>query len=371
MGLIQPVLLHRRGAICNLRLMSSGKSRPYTFIDLFAGMGGFHIAFNQTKRARCVFASEWDPAARKTYKHNFNKRGDRELFKNNDQYFGGDITDPKVREKIRPFKILCGGFPCQPFSQAGRKKGFDDTRGTLFFTIQELIKEHSPEVFFLENVRGLIRHGGTSRSSHTPPIGKTLETILERLFDPVESGGLGYHKPAGTLGYFQVKASDYGVPQHRPRVFIIGFKRPEVARRFVCPSTKNLSETKLSKVITAGLDDANPGDTVTYDKAGERIRKIGFTLRCGGKGSAINDRRNWEHYYLRNAKTGRVRVVRINEEIGLRLNGFPNNYVFPPVSEVPVSARLKQLGNSVAVPAVRAWAQAIIDALDHGKQRRA
>ena len=113
------------------------KKPTYKFIDLFAGIGGFHVAVNNTNRAKCVFASEWDPAARKTYEHNFCK-ADPQLFADGHKYFAGDITRVDPKEGIPDFDILCGGFPCQPFSQAGKKKGFSDTRGTLFFNVEEM-----------------------------------------------------------------------------------------------------------------------------------------------------------------------------------------------------------------------------------------
>jgi len=324
---------------------------PYKFIDLFAGIGGFHVAFNNTRRAQCVFASEWDPAARKTYRHNFNHGADKALFANDDKYFQGDITkvDPKIG--IPAFDILCGGFPCQPFSQAGQKKGFADTRGTLFFNVEDIIRKKKPKAFFLENVRGLITHGGPSE--RVPGIGKTMETILNHLFGAKKSGGLGYHKPKGTPGYVYVKASDFGVPQHRPRVFIIGFKSKKAAKSFVVPVPQPLDEMRLGEIL---------GGEVFFDEECTKPRKIGFTLRCGGKGSPIDDRRNWEHYFVKKQGSSKAEVVKINEEFGLLLNGFPEGYKFP--ADVAKAARMKQLGNSVAVTAIQAWGSAIMDALD-------
>ena len=327
------------------------KKPTYKFIDLFAGIGGFHVAFNNTNRAQCVFASEWDPAARKTYRHNFNHGADKALFANDDKYFQGDITKVDPKSGIPAFDILCGGFPCQPFSQAGHKKGFSDTRGTLFFNVEEIIRVKQPAAFFLENVRGLITHGGPSET--VPGIGKTMETILNHLFGDKKSGGLGYHKPKGFPGYFFVKASDFGVPQHRPRVFIIGFKSKKAADEFIVPLPQKLDEMRLGEIL---------GGEVFFDRACKKRKSIGFTLRCGGKGSPIEDRRNWEHYHVLKRRTDDPEVVKINETHGLRLNGFPEFYQFP--SDVGKSARMKQLGNSVAVSAVEAWGRAIIEALD-------
>ncbi len=335
----------------NVLGLGMAKKPTYKFIDLFAGIGGFHVAFNNTKRAQCVFASEWDPAARKTYRHNFNNGADKALFANEDKYFQGDITKVDPKTGIPAFDILCGGFPCQPFSQAGHKKGFSDTRGTLFFNVEEIIRVKQPAAFFLENVRGLITHGGPSET--VPGIGKTMEIILNHLFGDKKSGGLGYHKPKGTPGYFYVKASDFGVPQHRPRVFIIGFRDKKDADSFVVPKPMKLDESLLGRIL---------GGNVFFDEGCSKPKAIGFTLRCGGKGSPIDDRRNWEHYYVKKRGASKVEVVKVNERQGLQLNGFPGGFEFP--EDVARASRMKQLGNSVAVTAVQAWGEAIMDALD-------
>ena len=339
--------------------MSSKKPKQYRFIDLFAGIGGFHLGLEQTGRAHCVFSSEWDEPARRTYEHIF-KKSCPVIFKTNkrgeQKHFATDIT--KISPKSIPkFEILCGGFPCQPFSQAGHKKGFSDTRGTLFFRVEEIIRVKKPKAFFLENVRGLITHGGAPGGM--PYVGRTMEIIWNRLFKPEEEGGLGYYAPpqipgrSEPPGVYLVKASDYGVPQHRPRVFIIGFKTKSAAARFIVPKPQALDEMALSRIM---------GGRVTFDSAGKKLRKIGFTLRCGGKGSRITDRRNWEYYYVQTEDERRPKPVRINEQQGLRLNGFPESYQFP--SSVTPAVSMKQLGNSVAVPAVQTWAQAIIKSLD-------
>ena len=126
--------------------------KPFTFIDLFAGIGGFHLGMNHVG-AKCVFVSEKDTYARLTYQKNF-EIGEPELFNGN---FAGDITKVNPQD-IPDFDILCGGFPCQPFSNAGKQHGFNDVRGTLFFNIVEIIKTKQPKAFFLENVRNLVKH---------------------------------------------------------------------------------------------------------------------------------------------------------------------------------------------------------------------
>ena len=286
--------------------------KTITFIDLFAGIGGFHLAFHNLG-VKCVFVSEWDKAARETYQKNFEKI-QLDLFapETINQTFAGDIT--KVLPKSIPdFDIITGGFPCQPFSQAGLKKGFNEARGTLFFDIANIIKEKQPSVFFLENVRGLLTHDG----------GRTFATIRRILTED-----LGY-----SFYYKVIKASDYGVPQHRPRLFMVGFKNKSI--KFEFPEPVKLAMT---------MDDVFEGKV---NKA------VGYTLRVGGRGSGIGDRRNWDTYLV----DGEVR--RLSPKEGLRMQGFPDDFEFP-VSETQA---MKQLGNSVAVPAIQATANEIMKRL--------
>lgn len=286
------------------------KNKKYTFIDLFAGIGGFHFAFHNVG-AECVLASEWDEHARKTYLENFQKISPKMFASGN---FVGDIT--KVDKKKMPdFDILTGGFPCQPFSQAGFKKGFDDTRGTLFYDIAEIIRIKKPKAFFLENVRHLYAHDG----------GKTFETIKKVLTEE-----LGY-----SLHHNIVKASEHGLPQNRPRLFMIGFKNKKVSFEF--PEKRPLAFT---------MSDVFDGAKVN--------KEIGYTLRVGGKGSKITDRRNWDSYMV----DGRVK--RITPKEGKKMQGFPEDFVFP----VTDNQAMKQLGNSVAIYAIQDYAKKIIEALD-------
>ena len=281
----------------------------YKFIDLFAGIGGFHQAFHQLG-AECVFASEWDEPARKTYELNYQKISP-ELFSSGN--FVGDIT--KINKADIPdFDILCGGFPCQPFSQAGHKLGFEDTRGTLFFDIAEILKIKQPKAFFIENVRGLFKHDD----------GKTFQVISNTI-----TKDLGY-----SLHYGIVKASDHGLPQHRPRLFMLGFRDPNVP--FNIPFKRHLDFT-MSDVMKGKVE-----------------REIGFTLRVGGGRSPIDDRRNWDGYIV----DGEVR--RITPDEGKMMQGFPEDFHFP----VSNSEALKQLGNSVAINAIQAWGDELIKSLD-------
>ncbi|MFA5842338.1 MAG: DNA cytosine methyltransferase [Candidatus Gracilibacteria bacterium] len=290
----------------------------YTFIDLFAGIGGFHLAFHKAG-AKCVFASEWDEHARKTYETNWRKISPGMFKKGN---FAGDIT--KVNEKEMPdFDIITGGFPCQPFSHAGFKKGFTDQRGTLFHDIVRIIKEKKPRAFFLENVSHLLKHDN----------GKTFEVIKQTI-----EKDLGY-----SFHYKIVRASDFNLPQHRPRLFMVGFRNKNIPFEFPAPVelTKTLSEIW----------------------GGKCEKKIGYTLRVGGRGSGIHDRRNWDTYVV----DGEVK--RLSPHEGKKMMGFPDNFIFPVTS----TQAMKQLGNSVAVNAIHAVAKQIINSLtiyDNRKQGR-
>lgn len=296
------------------KVKKSKPSKKITFIDLFAGIGGFHIAFRNAG-AECVFASEWDTHARKTYTENFYST-DKNLFDSGN--FIGDIT--KIDKSTIPdFDILTGGFPCQPFSQAGQKKGFEDTRGTLFFDIVEIIKTKKPRAFFIENVRGLLNHD----------LGRTFETIKRTLEED-----LGY-----SFYFDVVKASDHGLPQNRPRLFMIGFRDKKI--QFTPPQKRDLMYT-MSEVFEGRAD-----------------KKIGYTLRVGGKGSSITDRRNWDSYMV----DGKVR--RLTPKEAKRMQGFPDNFSFP----VTDNQAMKQLGNSVAIRAVQDYAERIIELIEENDSK--
>lgn len=185
----------------------------YTFIDLFAGIGGFHLAVSSFG-AKCVFASEWDKYASETYQQNFNLKP------------FGDIT--KIDENDIPkHDILCGGFPCQAFSIAGKQKGFNDIRGTLFFDIARIINHHNPKVVFLENVKNLAKHDE----------GKTLETINKTLET------FGYNVYTKVLN-----ASNYGLPQNRDRIYIVAFRKDINATNFNFPTATN-EPTCLERIL--------------------------------------------------------------------------------------------------------------------------
>jgi len=254
---------------------------------------------------RLLHASEIDKNARITYKENLYKLSP-ELFDSglyNDDIL--KIDSPK--NQIPDFDVLCAGFPCQPFSQAGFKRGFTENkgdRGNMFFHICSILEDKRPKAFFLENVRHILKHDD----------GRTFEVIKDHL-----ENQLGY-----TFHYKVVKASDHGLPQHRPRVFMVGFRKDvPIMPDFNFPETIPLN-TSMSDI---------------WD--GECPKKVGFTLRVGGRRSGLHDRRNWDTYLV----DGEVKVLSSKE--GIKMMGFPSDFNFP-VSETQA---MKQLGNSVAVNA--------------------
>lgn len=263
------------------------------FIDLFAGIGGFHLALAK-QGAQCVFASEINEKAVKTYMLNHKILA---------EMMHGDITQINPLD-IPDHEILCAGFPCQPFSQAGQKKGFEDVRGTLFFNILKILETKRPKAYFLENVRGLLKHDN----------GRTYNVIQDKL------KGLGY-----SFQSFIVKSSDYGLPQHRPRLFMIGFN-------------DGVSNIEIPEKIPLKF-------TMSDVLGGDCEKDVGFTLRVGGRGSIYGDRRNWEYYKVNDE------IRRITSNEGRLMQGFPENFIFP-VSEVEA---MKQLGNSVSVDAIEAF----------------
>jgi DNA (cytosine-5)-methyltransferase 1 len=290
------------------------------FIDLFAGIGGFHLALHSLG-AKCVYASEIDHHARKTYELNF-KKVSPNLFSNNYKNFNKDILTEDYA-KIPDFDILCAGFPCQPFSQAGHKRGFGEnyeSRGNMFFAIRDIINEKKPKAIFLENVRHLKNHDN----------GNTFKVIRETI-----EKDLGY-----SFNYQIIKASEYGLPQHRPRIYMIGFRNENTEdSTFVFPKKIPL-KLNMSDIFEAKCS-----------------REIGFTLRVGGGKSPIDDRRNWDGYIVNN------KVVRLSSKEGKKMMGLPKSFKFP----VTEHQAMKQLGNSVAVPAIKQTAKQIIKYLQNQK----
>lgn len=312
------------------------------FIDLFAGIGGFHIALSKYN-ASCVFASEKDKYAIETYKYN-HLHTDKER-----GLLHGDIT--KINsDDIPAYDILCAGFPCQPFSISGNQLGFDDARGTMFFEVIRLIRGiergQRPSIIFLENVSNLKRHDE----------GQTLDRMR------LELEGLGY-----TVFYDVLNASNFGVPQSRKRIYFVAFHERfgEITFNFPSPEIK---ETHLRDVLENDVDESY--NIVRNDivfKTDEEIHKLEVkkknqpirigTINKGGQGDRIY---SIEGHAITlsaegggaGAKTGAYlvngTVRKLTTRECLRVQGYPEDFKFPDV--VTQNQRYKQLGNTVAIP---------------------
>jgi len=305
------------------------KEADFTFIDLFAGIGGIRIGFEDVG-GECVFTSEWDSHAQKTYQANFG------------EVPYGDITkiDPK---EIPNFDILLAGFPCQPFSQAGLKKGFEDTRGTLFFDIARIVEHHNPRVVFLENVRNLAGHDK----------GNTLKVIIATL---EQLGYKVYHKV--------LNAKDFGVPQNRARIYIIGFK-DDVDFNFPEPLGV---KTRVWDI----LDDLVDEKYTISDKlwAGHQRRRKEHAKKGNGFGYSLFDESSeyTSTISARYYKDGSEILIKqedknprkLTPREASRLQGFPQDFVIP----VSDTQAYKQFGNSVAVPVIRLLAKEVISAIN-------
>lgn len=318
----------------------------FTMIDLFAGIGGIRLAF-QKQGGAAVFSSEWDKFAQKTYKANF---GDTPT---------GDITlvDPK---SIPSHDILLGGFPCQPFSQAGLKKGFEDTRGTLFFNIAQILSEKRPRAFLLENVKQLKGHDK----------GRTLKTILQVLED------LDYEVFVDVL-----KANDFGVPQKRERIFIVGFRRERnilndshtnskgenIQIEFNFPKPLGIP-TKVGDILAENVDEKYTISDKLYE--GHLRRKREHKEKGNGFGFSLftEDSPYTNTISARYYKDGSEILIdqgdknprKLTPRECARLQGFPEEFIIP----VSDSQAYKQFGNSVSVPVIEAIAKNMITSLE-------
>ncbi|WP_278019774.1 DNA cytosine methyltransferase [Flavobacterium ginsengisoli] len=320
----------------------------FKFIDLFAGIGGFRIAL-QNLGGKCVFTSEWDENAKKTYKANF---GETPF---------GDITKERTKNYIpKGFDILCAGFPCQAFSIAGKRGGFEDTRGTLFFDVAKIIRDKQPKAIFLENVKGLKSHDK----------GKTLETILNVL-----RNDLGYYVPDPEI----MNAKEFGVPQNRERIYIVGFRGdlginsfeyPEtldekvtfkdVKEKDVVPTKYYLSSQYLQTLKNHKERHANKGNGFGYQII--KDDEISNSILVGGMGRERNlvlDYRITDYTPSTHIKgeVNREGIRKMTPREWARLQGFPDHFVIP----VADASAYKQFGNSVAIPAIQATAEKIIN----------
>jgi DNA (cytosine-5)-methyltransferase 1 len=317
------------------------KSKPdakFTFIDLFAGIGGFRLAM-QNCGGKCVFSSEWDENAKKTYLENF---GENPF---------GDITLEATKKYIpEGFDVLCAGFPCQAFSIAGHRRGFEDTRGTLFFDVAEIIKRKRPKAVYLENVKNLYTHDN----------GKTFKVIKNTL------EGLGY------IVYHKVmNAMDYAnIPQNRERIFIVCFDPKQVPNY---ASFKFPAPVKLTKTIHDCINSHENTKELFYSD------KMGHFKELQEKIISKDSIYQWRRQYVRENKshvcptltanmgTGGHNVPLILTENGIRklspkecinFQGYPATYEFP--QNMSNAAKYKQAGNSVVVPLITRVSKNII-----------
>ena len=318
------------------------KNFKFKFIDLFAGIGGFRIALEKNN-GECVFSSEWDKNSQYTYHQNFSETP------------SGDIT--KIDEKQIPrHKVLCAGFPCQAFSISGKRKGFKDTRGTLFFDIARIAKYLQPDVLFLENVKNFTRHEN----------GKTLQVIK----DTLNEIGYKYDNQFHQI----LKSSDYGVPQARERIYIIAFRNGLKINKFQFP--KPIKSTKVVKDILQDEKDVeveyinrpdikiykNEKDIIdarkplqigkiNYGGQGERVYSIyasGITLSAYGGGVASKT----GAYLIKN------KIRKLSPRECARLQGYPEDFELHPNT----NTNYKLFGDSVSVPVLEKIFKQIIRA---------
>lgn len=333
------------------------KENPsFTFIDLFAGIGGFRMAM-QNLGGKCVFSSEWDTQAQKTYLLNYG------------EVPFGDITSEVTKSFIPDdFDVLCAGFPCQAFSLAGKRLGFEETRGTLFFDVAEVLRRKRPKAFFLENVKGLLMHDK----------GKTMQTILKVLREDLD-----YYVPEPQI----VNAKNYGVPQHRERVYIVGFRKDQNVTEFTYPAptdqTKTFADIKEEKVVSAKYYLSTQYlKTLIAHKERHAAKGNGFgyeiisddgvanAIVVGGMGRERNlviDNRLTDFTPVTHIKgvVNREGIRKMTPREWARLQGYPDNFIIG----IADASAYKQFGNSVAVPAIQTTASEIIKRINLSKSK--
>ncbi len=314
----------------------------FTFIDLFAGVGGFRLAM-QNLGGKCIFSSEWNENAQETYTVNF---GETPF---------GDITKQEVKDFIpQHFDILCAGFPCQPFSIAGCRKGFNDVRGTLFFDIEQIAEKHRPKVIFLENVKNLVAHDQ----------GNTFRTIINIL-----------EKKLGYKVYYEVlnAMTHANVPQNRERIFIVAFdpERIEDHTHFEFPAPIPFTST-----IHDFIDEEQQAQKYYYAEEHKYYPELERTM------TSRDSIYQWRRIYVRENKSnvcptltanmgmGGHNVPLIRDNFGIRkltpkecfaFQGYPiDEYILPPMAN---SKLYLQAGNSVTVPLIQRISEKILEIL--------
>lgn len=313
----------------------------FKFIDLFAGIGGFRLAL-QNNGGKCVYTSEWENTAKKTYRENFG------------EIPFGDITKESTKNYIpEKFDVLCAGFPCQAFSIAGNRKGFADTRGTLFFDVEQIINKHKPKVVFLENVKNLVSHDK----------GKTFKTIIEIL-----EKKLGYKVYSSILN----SMSHANIPQNRERIFIVAFDPKQVPNfeKFKFPQ-----KIELTKTIHNILEKGKQEDRYYYPKEHRYYPELDKSM------VSRDTVYQWRRVYVRENKsnvcptltanmgTGGHNVPLIRDSFGIRkltprecfsFQGYPKNYILPNLAN---SKLYMQAGNSVTTTLIERIANEIKNVL--------
>lgn len=262
-------------------------SNKIRFIDLFCGMGSFHYSFKKMGWS-CVMACDIYKPARDTYKKNYNLSPLE------------DIRNIKP-EDIKNYDILCAGFPCQPFSQAGKHKGFNDERGTLFYQIMKFIKYHKPKIIILENVQALLSHDK----------GKTFQKIKTNI-----------EAEQYNIIYKVLKCSDYGIPQMRKRLFIIAVR-------------SDIDDKKMNKIMNFKKYEKSITLSKFFNKKFEK--DTAYTIRCGGKCSPIKGRHNWDGYIVDDKE------YRLSIQDAKKLQGFDNGFKLVGSD----SQKWKLLGNTI------------------------
>jgi DNA (cytosine-5)-methyltransferase 1 len=304
----------------------------FDFIDLFAGVGGMRLAF-QDAGGRCVFSSEWDKDSQKTYEANFG------------EVPAGDIT--KISEKDIPnFDVLLAGFPCQPFSTIGQRAGFKhETQGTLFYDVLRIIKAKRPAAFLLENVKGLVSHDK----------GNTFEIIRKSL------EAEGYH-----LHFEILDSADYGLPQVRKRIYIVGFDTRKFSSQieFNWPKPKK-NRVGIGKFVEEGITDRSISKHLQnsyifkFDDGRPEIINTDSDFPVKTLVASYHKIQRLTGTFVSDGPTG-LRLLSTNECKAIM--GFPKSFVIP----VSRTQMYRQMGNSVAVPVVRLVAQEIAKTLHCG-----
>ena len=313
-------------------------SKKFDFVDLFAGIGGMRLAF-EAAGGRCVLTCEIDEDALKTYQANFNPVHPHEYVR--------DVNDAK---DLPMHDILVAGFPCQPYSIAGLRKGLKDVRGQVFLEIVRILKSSKPQAFLLENVKGMRSHDG----------GRTFEFMLQQLED------CGYYLCHETLN----SSVHANVPQNRERVFVVGFRDKEMAKKFKFPEP-----VRLTKTIKSFISKSVADDRYYYDSRFGCFNDINKVV------TSPDTVYQWRRKYVRENKSNmcpaltanmgsgghNVPLIRVGSKIRkltprecAKFQGFPKEFVLPKISD---SALYHQFGNSVTVPLIEKIAYSMVEVL--------